>query len=111
MNRIELIASINKLNREQLIKLGTVLAIELTIQARDTYVPGSTAVHDPTRLRECNEVLHRVISAVRRGIDGEEVSSSIEMIVAQLPEKEDNTPLARQIFSAFFRALQQIDVS
>jgi hypothetical protein len=36
-------------------------AFELTIAARDTYVPGSNAVQFPERLRAINEIQHRVM--------------------------------------------------
>ena len=35
-------------------------AYELTIQARDTYEPGTRGVTDPARLRGINEVMHRL---------------------------------------------------
>jgi hypothetical protein len=54
------ISSFTKLSRdEQAVALAR-FAFELTIAARDTYVPGSTAVQFPERLRALNEIQHRV---------------------------------------------------
>jgi hypothetical protein len=39
-------------------------AFELTISARDTYVPGSNAVEFPERLVAVNEIQHRISVAV-----------------------------------------------
>jgi hypothetical protein len=37
----------------------------LTIDARDTYIPGTQGIADPVRLRGFNEVQHRVSSQLR----------------------------------------------
>src|SRR5256885_16509032 len=41
------------------------LAHDLTVAARDTYVPGTDAIANPMRLRAFNELLHRVSSHQR----------------------------------------------
>lgn len=50
------------LDREQQLTFLVELAAELTIWARDTYEAGTEEVVDPHRLREFNELLHRVTS-------------------------------------------------
>ncbi len=40
------------------------LAFELTIAARETYVPQTEDVAEPSKLRACNEILHRVCSHI-----------------------------------------------
>jgi len=37
----------------------------LTIDARDTYIPGTLGIADPVRLRGFNEILHRVSNQLR----------------------------------------------
>src|SRR5437016_3886935 len=41
------------------------LAHDLTVAARETYVPGTEAVADPGRLRSINELQHRISSQQR----------------------------------------------
>jgi hypothetical protein len=41
------------------------LAHDLTVAARDTYVPGTNAIVNPVRLRAFNELLHRIASHQR----------------------------------------------
>jgi hypothetical protein len=58
----EVVATFSKLSRtEQAVVLAR-FAFELTISARDTYVPGSNGVQFPERLRAVNEMQHRVTS-------------------------------------------------
>ena len=57
----KVISTFTKLSPSEQAVLLARFAFELTISARDTYVPGSDAVEFPERLRAVNEIQHRVI--------------------------------------------------
>ncbi|GAK55776.1 hypothetical protein U27_02735 [Candidatus Vecturithrix granuli] len=109
MKKTEATLYIQQLNRAQLAMLGICFAFELTIQARDTYDPGTKGVCDPERLREFNESLHRVVSAVHLCLAGDNLAVPSEMFLAQLPDDEDMTPIGHQILSAFTRSLRLLE--
>jgi hypothetical protein len=72
---LEVISRFTKLSRNEQAVVLARFAFELTISARDTYVPGSNSVEFPERLRALNEIQHRVTSRLvdillGRGWDG-----------------------------------------
>ena len=64
MTREEAIAKYSALNPIQQISVLAHFGLELTIAARDTYVPGTEQVADAPRLRHANEMLHRVAAHI-----------------------------------------------
>ena len=53
------------LNLEQQAQHLARWACALTIDARDTYIPGTEAIADPVRLRKFNEFQHRLTNQLR----------------------------------------------
>jgi hypothetical protein len=60
----EIATAAAQLAPEQKVRLLARLAFELTIAARDTYVPGSKDIAEPHQLRAFNEMQHRVTSCL-----------------------------------------------
>lgn len=61
----EAIAAFRDLSRDEQIRFLVVYANELTIFARLTYEVGTERVLEPTKLRELNEIQHRVTDHAR----------------------------------------------
>jgi len=60
----EAISTFAKLTHHEKTIVLARFAFELTVAARDTYVPGSTQIRYPERLRALNEIQHRVTSRI-----------------------------------------------
>jgi hypothetical protein len=65
MKRHELLDKYSSLSKRQRLTFLSRLAAELTVCARDTYVAGSNRVAEPERLREFNELQHRITGHLR----------------------------------------------
>lgn len=65
MKRHELLDKYSPLSKRQRLAFLCRLAAELTVCARDTYVPGSDQVAKPERLRAFNELQHRITGHLR----------------------------------------------
>jgi hypothetical protein len=61
----ELLEQYSALSKKQMMLFLSALAAELTVRARATYIPNSDGVENPQRLREFNELQHRVTAHVR----------------------------------------------
>ena len=64
MTREEAIAKFLALSPDQQISVLAHFGHEITVAARDTYVPGTDEVADAPRLRHANEMLHRVLGHI-----------------------------------------------
>ena len=75
----------------------------LTIDARDTYIPGTQAVADPVRLRGFNEIQHRVCGQLQAVLDSVEERYSDEVFFGVLLEagKELHAGLLLEKMEAF----------
>ncbi|HEX4054289.1 MAG TPA: hypothetical protein VHX86_08490 [Tepidisphaeraceae bacterium] len=65
MKRHELLDKYATLSKAQRLAFLCRLAAELTVCARDTYMPGSNQVAKPERLRAFNELQHRLTGHLR----------------------------------------------
>jgi hypothetical protein len=59
-----------QLTLEQKARLVARLSFELTIAARDTYIPGTNDIASPQQLRAYNEMQHRVSACLCELLDG-----------------------------------------
>jgi hypothetical protein len=92
------------LSSAALAKLLCAISWELTVRARDTYVPGTEAVHDPAKLRALNECQHFLLGVLQRllcdaPVDTDALVRSLE-ILAQEPAIG---PDVRQAMRSAFR--------
>jgi hypothetical protein len=46
------------------VRFWAILAVNLTIAARETYVPQTKEIAEPGKLRAYNEMLHRIVSHI-----------------------------------------------
>ncbi|HEY4330293.1 MAG TPA: hypothetical protein VGN88_11200 [Phycisphaerae bacterium] len=81
----------------------------LTIDARDTYIPGTQAVADPVRLRGFNEIEHRVCGQLRAILNSVEERYSDEGFFGMLVDtgKELHAGLLLQQLEEFWSESSQ----
>ncbi len=70
MKRHELLDKYSAMTKRETLVFLARLAAELTVCARDTYVPGTEQVAKPERLRSFNELQHRVTGHLRDLLNG-----------------------------------------
>ena len=75
----------------------------LTVEARDTYVPQTDQVHTPSRLRAINEIQHRVLGHIYSLLINSEQRYPDEVIVKIMLEHDDHQ-LRAQTSRAFEEA-------
>ncbi len=97
----------NAFNDAERLLLWTALAFELTIAARETYVPQSDSVAEPAKLRTYNELLHRLCShmaALQRRREGFS-DEALEQVLFDIADHGGLTPqLERCVERAKFKA-------
>jgi hypothetical protein len=98
-----------RLSSSELARFLSVVSLELTISAREIYVPGSMDVEDPSRLRALNECQHFLLGILRRVLFVEEVdvSSLIESFSSLLGDKQ----VGEALQAASRRAMLQVQPS
>jgi hypothetical protein len=77
---------------------------ELTLVGRDAYVPGTPEVAFPHRLRELNEIQHRVASHTLAILTGDARRYPDDVLLAIVLENQD-PELRRQVAAALARCL------
>lgn len=81
----------------------------LTVEARDTYAPGSGAVADPERLRSFNEIVHRISAASHRALHPHEAAEARGLVLGEYPDDEEHeTLLGSQLVRAFGASLEAV---
>jgi hypothetical protein len=84
------------------------LSFELTIAARDTYVPGTEDIAAPRQIRALNEIQHRVTGCLLDLMDNSTAELWIWPVIAELSEAAG---CAAQAAQACFRALASLGSS
>lgn len=79
-------------------------AWELTLIGREAYVPGTPEVAFPSRLRELNEIHHRVASHTLAILTGDARRYPDDVLLAIVLENQD-AELRRQVAAALARCL------
>jgi len=74
----------------------------LTVEARDTYVPQADQVHTPSRLRAINETQHRVLGHIYLLINSEQRYP--DDAIVQIMLEHDDQLLTKQAARAFEEA-------
>lgn len=93
---------------EQQIRLLAGFGHNLTIAARDTYDFQAPGVRDPERLRQINEVHHRVFAHIRALTSSNEWRYPDDVLISILLEHEDKH-LAEQTLWAFEEAIKRTE--
>jgi hypothetical protein len=87
MTRVEAIAKYSALSPTQQIAVLAHFGHELTVAARDTYVPGTDDVSDAPRLRHANEMLHRVLAHIWHLSEGRAERYPDEVLISMFWEE------------------------
>jgi hypothetical protein len=77
---------------------------ELTLVGREAYEPGTTALRHPRRLREVNEVQHRVSSHIRALLAADPNRYPDDVLIPIFLDGEDEE-FRSQVAAAFARSL------
>jgi len=106
---IDEIASVAaRLNPSQKQRLLVRLSFELTIAARDTYVPGTEEIAAPRQIRALNEIQHRVTGCLLDLVDSPSADLWIWPVIAEFSE---SAGCAAQVAQACFRALASLGLA
>jgi hypothetical protein len=97
----------SSLNRTAQVKLLSRFGFNLTVAARDTYAAGSEALSDPRRLRQINEVQHRVFSHIGKLINNDPDRYPDDVLISMLLH-HDNLALCSQAERAFLEAASYV---
>jgi hypothetical protein len=81
------------------------LAFELTIVARDTYEVGGSGLTDPEKMRDMNEVQHRILGFLSALLRSDTKRYPDDVLVQIVLEHPDDPGLHRQMSNAFSRVL------
>ena len=98
------------LNRNAQIRLLSRFGFNLTIAARETYEVGTDQVLDPPRLREINEVQHRVFGHIGKLISNDLDRYPDDVLISMLLRHHDMT-LRAQTERAFAEAASYVEVA
>jgi hypothetical protein len=88
MNIEDIARTATQLSPEQKRRFFARLSFELTIKARDTYVPGSEDIAEPRQLRSFNEIQHRVTSCLLKLLDNGNDDLWIWPVISEFAEEE-----------------------
>lgn len=97
-----------QLTAEQRIRLAARLSFELTIAARETYLPGTGDIAAPAQIRAYNEMQHRVSACLCELLEGRATGLWFWPSISEFAEMAGCGVEATR---ACFRALQSIEVS
>ena len=97
----------SSLSAEMQLRLLARFGHNLTVAARDTYEVQQTGVHSPERLREINEIQHRVLAHILALSEGNEWRYPDDTLVSIMLDHEDKK-LEAQTWWAFNEALKRI---
>ena len=105
MNLEDIAKAATQFSPEQKRRLLARLSFELTIVARDTYVPSSEDIAAPQQLRSFNEIQHRVTSCLLELLDNRGDDLWIWPVISEFAEA---TGCGAAVSVACFRALDSI---
>jgi hypothetical protein len=96
------------LPREDQLKFLLRFAHDLTIVGRDTYQVGTTDLEAPTRLREINEVQHRLLAFSIALLEDDPKRYPDEVLVQIALEHPEDAVLQAQVLRSFDRAMSAV---
>ena len=105
MDTSEIAASYAALPADEQAEVLSLLALELTIAAREWYEPGDAGLSDASRVRALNEVQHRVTSHLAALLRGDAGRYPCDVLTAIVLDGASDPQLGRIKASAFARAL------
>jgi hypothetical protein len=108
MNIENIAGAAAQLSAERKQRLLARLSFELTIAARDTYLPGSEDIAAPQQLRCLNEIQHRVTSCLLELLDNRNDDLWIWPVISEFAEA---TGCGAAVSDACVRALRSVKLS
>jgi hypothetical protein len=105
MNIEDIARAATLLSPEQKRRLLARLSFELTISARDAYLPGSEDIAAPRQLRSFNEIQHRVTSCLLELLDNRNDDLWIWPVISKFAEA---TGCGAAVSDACSRALRSV---
>ena len=106
MTRITL-HSLSSLDRQSQVDTLLAFAWNMTVAARDAYVPGSLEVANPRTLRAINEAMHQVLQHTRHVLLAEYGEYPDDGLAEVLEEIAVQWEVGRQLDWAWARALSR----
>jgi hypothetical protein len=90
-------------------QVGTLLAFawNLTVAAREAYVPGSLEIASPAILRGVNEAMHQVLQHAQHVLEAKQGEYPDDGLADVLAEMARQTGIGRQLDWAWARAVRQ----
>lgn len=107
MNISDAVTKFSALDRDDQLIFLAKFGHNLTIVARDTFVPQSDGVHSPERLRKLSELQHRIFSHIHDLLSPSEGIRPDDVIVSIMLEQSDER-LKAQTSWAFDDALKRV---
>ena len=104
MNETQIKEKLSTLSDSGLVELLLGYGHELTVQARAAYEFQGPGVDDPRLLRDCNEIQHRVLQAIKEVTGGSGKRFSLSGISHWILAKENNNTIQQASMQAFTRA-------
>jgi hypothetical protein len=98
------------MSRDNKVRFLSRLAFELTVAARDTYVPQTEDLSHPAHLRAINELQHRILSYLSALTSGDAVVYPDNVLIAIILEAGKDVIQRGQVHDAFDRALSSVPV-
>ncbi len=98
----EAIAAFLRLKTDEQVRVLVAYAARLTIVARDTYIPLTDGVADPSRLRFLNECQHRILSHISALLARSTQRYPDDVLIRTIAGEDD-----AELVSAFAAALAQ----
>jgi hypothetical protein len=107
MNIEDIARAATQLSPEQKRRLLARLSFELTIAARETYLPGSEDIAAPQQLRSLNEIQHRVTSCLLELLDNGNDDLWMWPVISEFAEASG---CGAAVSDACFRALRSVEL-
>jgi hypothetical protein len=108
MNTLDPVHTFARFKREDKIRFLCRLAFELTIVARDTYIPQTEDLSRPAHLRAINELQHQILSYLSALTSGDRALYPDNALIAVILEAGKDVIQRSQVHDAFERALASV---
>ena len=110
MKTMDPVATFSRMSRDSKIRFLSRLAFELTIVARDSYLPQTEEVSHPAHLRAINELQHQILSYLHALAGDESGLYPDNVLVAFILDAGMDVVQRSQVQDAFDRALASVPV-
>jgi len=110
MRTLDPVQTFSRLSREHKIRFLSRLAFELTVVARDTYIPQTENLSQPAHLRAINELQHQILGYLSALASGDTGLYPDNVLIAIILEAGKDVIQRGQVRDAFDRALSSVPV-